>query len=384
MGISMDQSTARGRAAESLLFADLPSAAVARALDCLEFREYATGDAIIAEATTASSPAESGLYLLVDGELSASRAIPDGRRETLSTMYPGEFFGELAAMGESTRSATVIAVHNSAVARLPDDATRRLIADAPEVLRTIATTIATRLRRADEARINALINEAKLAVLGRTAAMLVHDLRNPIGVVKNAAQLIEEGVGDPATWARRSRGAAEFMLGMVQDLMDFAKGDRVCAQDSFELHDLLADVEAFGLQPIEEAHTVRVTRELCENTQMCGDRRALCRALLNIVKNGAEAMPQGGELQFRTASAGSSVMFQITDTGPGISEAALGKLFEPFSTFGKRGGTGLGMALTKSAVDAHRGSIEVRTSAGHGTTFIVSIPLPVPPPTSPG
>lgn len=375
MGI--DLSAAKPRAAESLLFAHLPSGAVAQALECLEFREYAAGHAIIVEANAAAATAESGMYLLVDGELSASRAIPDGRRETLSTMYPGEFFGELAAMGEGTRSATVIAVRDSVVARLPDDATRRLMADAPEVLRTIATTIAARLRRADEARIKALINETELSVIGRTAAMLVHDLRNPIGVVKHAAQLIEEGVGDPAEMARRSRRAAEFMLGMVQDLMDFAKGDRVCARDPFELHDLLADVEAFGLQPIDEARTVRVTRELCENTQMVGDRRALSRALLNIIKNAAEAMPTGGELHFRAWNAGSSVMFQITDTGPGISEAALATLFDPFSTFGKRGGTGLGMALTKSAVDAHDGSIEVLPSP-RGTTFIVSIPLPAP------
>jgi signal transduction histidine kinase len=349
---------------------------VARALDCLVFRECAAGDAIIKETTSAQDNSESGMYLLVEGELSASRAIPDGRRETLSTMHPGEFFGELAAMAEGKRSATVIAVRPSVVGQLPEDATRRLISEAPEVLRTIATTIAARLRRADEARVNALINEAKLAVIGRTAAMLVHDLRNPIGVVKNAAQLIEEGVGDPTELARRSRSAAEFMLGMVQDLMDFAKGGRVGAQEAFELRDLLADVEAFGLEPIEQPGKVRVTREQCENTHMRGDRRALARALLNIIKNAGEAMTAGGELHFRVVQTGDAVTFHITDTGPGIPESMLGTLFEPFSTFGKRGGTGLGMALAKSAVDAHGGNIEVITAHQQGTTFVVTIPLP--------
>jgi signal transduction histidine kinase len=371
----LDPSAAKARAAENLLFAHLPPGVVARALDCLEFRECAAGDAIIKETTSVDGKVDSAMYLVVDGELSASRAIPDGRRETLSTMYPGEFFGELAAMTEGKRTATVVAVRASVVGQLPEDATRRLIAEAPEVLRTIATTIATRLRRADEARVNALINEAKLSVIGRTAAMLVHDLRNPIGVVKNAAQLIEEGVGDPAQLARRSRSAAEFMLGMVQDLMDFAKGGRVGTQEAFELRELLADVEAFGLEPIEQPGKVRVTRDTCENTHMRGDRRALARALLNIIKNAGEAMSDGGELYFRVAQTADSVTFHITDTGPGIPEAMLATLFEPFSTFGKRGGTGLGMALAKSAVDAHGGTIEVVTAHQRGTTFAVSIPL---------
>ncbi len=375
--MTIDRAAAEARAAQNQLFANLAPQPTAHAIASLEFREYGAGEAIITEASDAAQAAEGGMYILVDGELSATREIPDGRRETLSTMRAGEFFGELAATDEGTRSATVRAVKPSLVAHLPADATRRLFAEAPEVMRAIAASIAARLRRADDARINALVNEAKLAVLGRTAAMLAHDLRGPIGVMKNAAALIEDRIGDPVDLAKRSRGAAEFMLGMVRDLMDFAKGDRIYANAPFELTDLLADVDAFALQPAEQSGTVRVHRALCENTHLRGDRRAICRALMNIVRNAAEAMPNGGEITFSVANTGSAVRFQISDTGQGIPDDALRTLFEPFATFGKRGGSGLGMALTKSAIDGHGGTIEVTTAAGAGTTFNVSIPLPM-------
>lgn len=204
--MDIDRAAAEARAAQSQLFAKLAPEAAARALSALTFRNYDVGEAIITEASNPTMAGDAGMYILVDGELSASREIPDGRLEMLSTMHAGEFFGELAATDAGARSATVRAVKPSLVAHLPAPAARRLIADAPEVMRLIAASIAARLRRADDARINALVNEAKLALLGRTAAMLAHDLRAPIGIVKNAAQLIEERVG-ATPWPGRNSAA---------------------------------------------------------------------------------------------------------------------------------------------------------------------------------
>lgn len=370
-----DLSGALAFVAQSRLLENVPPEVVARTLAHVELLEFTPGAHVIVEASPKMSAEDSGLYVLVAGQLLASRALRDGRTERLSTIGPGEFFGELARADDGLRSATVTAMTPSVVARIPGPTTARLIAEAPIVMRTIAASIARRLRAADEARLEARLNEERLSSIGRAAAMLVHDLRNPLGVVKNASECIERGVGEPEKMAQASRKAAAFMLAMVQDLLDFAKGDRVYARDAFNLRDIVDEIEAFGLGPLEAAGVVTVTRRLFANAELIGDQRALIRALLNIIKNAGEAMPAGGTLSILTETSNGTLRIVVSDTGPGIPDHILVGLFEPFSSHGKAGGTGLGMAMTKAAIDGHGGTISVSTREGEGTTFTVVLPL---------
>jgi signal transduction histidine kinase len=104
------------------------------------------------------------------------------------------------------------------------------------------------------------------------------------------------------------------------------------------------------------------------------DMDLIKQALLNIFINAQQAMPDGGELMIRTSMDEDSALIDITDTGPGISEADRQKMFEvSFST--KQGGSGLGLLTTKRIIQAHQGSIEVQTTPGRGTNFRISLPL---------
>jgi signal transduction histidine kinase len=98
------------------------------------------------------------------------------------------------------------------------------------------------------------------------------------------------------------------------------------------------------------------------------------RMLLNLVKNAIEAMPNGGILRIAVRRQGSVAVFRVSDTGCGIEPDLQAKIFEPFVTFGKSKGTGLGMAIVKSVVEAHGGTIFVHSEVGVGTSIEISIP----------
>ncbi len=100
------------------------------------------------------------------------------------------------------------------------------------------------------------------------------------------------------------------------------------------------------------------------------------RVLCNLIKNAREAMPNGGIITLTSELLENQVILRISDTGTGIPAEIIGKLFEPFVTHGKSHGTGLGMAIAKSVVTAHQGTIAVSSVPGNGTTVEIRLPVP--------
>jgi signal transduction histidine kinase len=365
----------------SSLLQFVPPEVVQRVLANLELLEFAAGEQVIAESVVAPGAVHSELYVVVEGNFAVTRALSAARAERLSTMGPGDFFGELPLVDDGPRSATVTALMRGLVARIPGPVVDRLVAEAPVVMRTIAATIARRLRAADEARVSARLNEERLSLIGKTAAMLVHDLRNPIGAVIGFADLIRDGVGNAPNYATRIKRAATFMADMVDDLLAYAKGGHRYAAAPVTLREIIDDVEEFGLAPLERTGRVLVRRSVLGEGTITGDRRAISRALLNIIKNAVEAMGSKGTLDFEVTIDLNVVRFRVRDTGPGIPPELLPMLFEPFSTHGKKGGTGLGLAMTKAAIDAHGGDISI-TTGPEGTHFEIALTLSAGSPSS--
>jgi signal transduction histidine kinase len=129
----------------------------------------------------------------------------------------------------------------------------------------------------------------------------------------------------------------------------------------------------------DEVHLVREIE--CQSDVMV-DLGRFGRMLLNLVKNSVEAMPQGGVLRIAVRERGKEVVFRISDTGCGIEPELKAKIFEPFVTFGKSRGTGLGMAIVKSVVEAHAATISIQSEVRKGTTIEVAVPVaPGAPPT---
>ena len=228
----------------------------------------------------------------------------------------------------------------------------------------------------------------RLAALGEMAAGLAHEIRNPLGAIKAAAQFLEEppsGEGEEVT----SQG--EFLDIIVEEVdrlnrvvssfLDYARpaaGDARPTDVNSALHRTMqllaaecqaADV-AWSLSPAPEPPLVSI------------DVEQLRQVLINLVMNAVQAMESGGELLIETSHAMREDVFgvarpwveiRVSDTGPGIPKAILHNLFVPFVTTKDRG-TGLGLAVSQRIVAAAGGHIDVRTDAGVGATFVVHLP----------
>lgn len=315
------------------------------------------------------------LYLVLGGRIWLGRG--EERRVTFAMAGPGDFFGEMSYFAPAPRSARAQAVTPARVARLDRAAIERALELAPALFtRNAMSAFIQRVRASNDDRVREALRQERLQIVGRTAMGIVHDLKNPISVVRVAAACLEDGI-PLQDMPGRLRRAADSMTGMLDGLLAFTRGDAGLRVQPVSLRTLLLPLQEQALEAMER-RGVQVVRELDPELVVAADPGRLSRALLNIVKNAGEVMPEGGRLTLTVRREGSDVVFSIGDTGGGIPDEVLPTLFDAFVTQGKAGGTGLGMSITKSFVEAHGGSVEVRNVRGTGATFVIRVPQPGP------
>lgn len=236
-------------------------------------------------------------------------------------------------------------------------------------------SVVERLRGINSHFIAELMRSERLALVGTMANSIIHDLKNPITVVRSCADLMEKKISDPAVadFTHVIKRAVENMMDMTQEMLDFARGKSSLQLERHSVNEVMNELDAqmHGLVP-EEIHVMRETT--CSADIMI-DVGRFARMLLNLVKNSVEAMPQGGILRLAVRKHGREIIFRVSDTGCGIDPELQARIFEPFVTFGKSKGTGLGMAIVKSVVEAHGGNIILHSELGMGTTLEVGLPI---------
>lgn len=219
-----------------------------------------------------------------------------------------------------------------------------------------------------------LVRQERLAAIGQLASTIGHELRNPLGVISNAVYLLRSDFGpEPAEPAKRHLATAEREISaatvIVSDLLEFAR-ERTPVRADVDIAALVDEVLSVLPPPTGTTARADVPRDgLTVNV----DRDMLRQVLLNLVGNAYQAMPEGGELVVRVTERDGAVRVAVTDTGTGMDEDTRARLFEPFFTTKARG-VGLGLAVSKRIVEAHRGTIDVESVPGRGTTFTIGIP----------
>ncbi|RMH44515.1 MAG: GAF domain-containing protein [Deltaproteobacteria bacterium] len=229
----------------------------------------------------------------------------------------------------------------------------------------------------------------RLADIGQMAAGLAHEIRNPLGAIKGAAQLL---VGPDGAPIKSQQDISEFLDIIIQEtdrlnkvvtqFLDYARPARGETSDHVQVD--LNEVVRKTVQLLEasdDAANVEITVKLDDLLPpVAGDPEQLRQVFLNLGLNALQAMPDGGHLEIittrRRRSAlgyGSFAEVRFRDTGPGIPRDKRKNLFIPFYTT-KQKGTGLGLAISQRIVTQHNGTIEVRSREGHGATFSVFLP----------
>ncbi|MGH9002387.1 MAG: sensor histidine kinase, partial [Acidimicrobiia bacterium] len=223
-----------------------------------------------------------------------------------------------------------------------------------------------------------LVAQERLAAIGQLASAMGHELRNPLGVLSNVVYLLATKLGREDVWLDRQLRTAEREVGaatlIVSDLLEFAR-PREPIFGEVDLPTLVDEVLSVAPAPTG----VRLARRWPEDLPaLRADRDQLRQVLLNLVTNAYDAMADGGLLALEAQHQGESVVLTVGDTGTGIDPQTRARLFEPFFTT-KAKGIGLGLAVTHRIVEAHGGSIDVRSQAGSGAAFHLSLPAAVVP-----
>jgi signal transduction histidine kinase len=236
-----------------------------------------------------------------------------------------------------------------------------------------------------------LIDSERMAALGAMAGMLAHDFRAPMTVIRGYAETLEAGGLDAEEVQRRAGiivQSIDRLERMTMETLDFARARGRLARravDAAELVDLLCADLAELLPTLELVLDLRVPR----GTPALVDIDKLRRVSANIAANACDAMGGAGRLHVRgelvegvgTGAGKPSLELVLADEGPGVPDEIRDTLFDPFVTLGKRGGTGLGLAVARRFVEDHGGTLELLPrDGGPGARFRIVLPLQPPGP----
>jgi two-component system sensor histidine kinase HydH len=210
----------------------------------------------------------------------------------------------------------------------------------------------------------------KLAAVGRLAAGVAHEVRNPLSSMRGLARFLARDMDEASREAEYLKvmvGEIDRINRVVTGLLDFARPPRP-KLSSVDINDLVR--HTLGLVTDDARHQgVDIHEELSENSLTAlADRDQAIQAVLNVLLNGIEAMPDGGLLKVRTYTDSGQAVISIEDTGPGVEPKDRSRLFDPFYST-KKSGTGLGLALVARIMEAHHGRVVVGGQAGQGSVF---------------
>jgi signal transduction histidine kinase len=242
----------------------------------------------------------------------------------------------------------------------------------------------------------------RMAAIGRLTSGVGHEVKNPINAIVVHLELLKAKLADPAGPALRHLEIIEVEIHrldrVVQTLVDFSRPVELQLREQ-DLRDVIADVLALAAEELSTRNVTLVSSMPDEPLIANVDADLLKQAALNVIQNGAQAMPEGGRLDVvlegdqkivavtdrpagsrsgdRAASTGwRSALLRITDQGPGIPNEIREKIFDLYFTT-KAGGSGIGLAMTYRILQLHHGSVDVQSEKDLGAEFRLRIPLAV-------
>jgi signal transduction histidine kinase len=220
------------------------------------------------------------------------------------------------------------------------------------------------LRRAD-----------RLSALGELSAGLAHEIRNPLGALEGAVQILQRPELPAETRHEFAQMAAKEvgrLKSLLTSFLDFARPQRP-RRAVMEMGLLLDSVAHLAAETARMA-SVDIKVEAQETAPIAVDAEQIKQVLLNLVLNAVQAMPQGGRVVLRARQQDRSVLLEVADEGRGIPAEHLDRIFDPFFTT-RANGTGLGLAIAHQIVYGHGGEISVRNNPDRGATFTLILPL---------
>lgn len=221
----------------------------------------------------------------------------------------------------------------------------------------------------------------QLAEIAELAGGFIHEIKNHVSTVNLNLQLLADDFADPQTPRERRakqriervRNQASKLVDVSNEFLRFVRTQELRAEPT-PLEDVIAEIVDF-FTPTADAANIHIAVYTAAGLPAVPlDRELFKQALLNLILNAEQAMPEGGQIVLQTRAEGEWACLDVIDSGTGIDPDTMKKLFRPFHTT-KPGGTGLGLPLTRKIVRAHGGDIEVQSEPGRGTKFTIRLPM---------
>lgn len=233
----------------------------------------------------------------------------------------------------------------------------------------IASTVAARRYRREQEKAQ------RLATIGQMLSGVLHDLKNPIAVVSGNVQLMvrADERSKREEYAQTIKRQFEHLNQMTRELLVFARGDSDINLEEVDLDRFIGEVFEL-LEPEFDDKDVSLEVVLDYEGTLEIDPGKMKRAILNLARNAADAMDEGGVFGIRIYEEDGEIVMAFSDTGGGIPVSVRATLFDTFVTEGKEHGTGLGLAIVDKIVDEHGARIDFETKLGEGTTFYIRFP----------
>ncbi|HUK50220.1 MAG TPA: ATP-binding protein, partial [Terriglobales bacterium] len=217
-----------------------------------------------------------------------------------------------------------------------------------------------------------LLKAERMATIGETAAMVAHDLRNPLQGITSAVYVLKNNslTADQENEMFQIIGSSvEYAEAIVRDLMDYSREIHLARAESQP-----REIIQSALEAVKVPSNVEVRDLSQEQPAISVDPDRMKRVFINLIENAVDATPQGGTLTIQTTELNGHMEIKVSDTGTGMPKKIMENLWIPMQTT-KSKGMGLGLPIVKRIIDAHSGEITVNSRQGEGTTFIIRLPI---------
>ena len=221
-----------------------------------------------------------------------------------------------------------------------------------------------------------LIRQERIATIGRLSTSIVHDLRNPLAAIYGGAEMLvdrELSSDQVRRLAKNIYRSSRTIQELLQDLAGVA-GGKTQAFEPCRLRDIVLAANQACVGNAEQ-QTVQVEIDIDETDELPLQRFRIERVFLNLISNAMEAMPSGGKLRIAARREANFEVIRVHDNGPGISPKIRDSLFQPFVSFGKSNGLGLGLSFSRQTLLDHGGDLFLDASVAQGACFVLKLPV---------
>ncbi|HZL44930.1 MAG TPA: ATP-binding protein [Opitutaceae bacterium] len=320
------------------------------------------------------------VHLMLSGRVEILKHSSGGHFHTLAYASEGDYFGELGVLDGSGRSARAVTQTEVHAAVLPCRVVLAVLRQCPwETTMGLFRHVIANLREINSRYVQEVIRKERITLIGEMANSFLHDFRSPVTSIQLALGAITKRSDDEPT--RRACDTISHQLrrmsSLVEDVLQYARGNSTLDRRRVPLRNLFKHLLYLNAETLRHAGiTARV--RAAGGLVAAIDHDRMIRVLQNLLSNAIEALGTDpkGLIVLAARRRRDGCELTVRDNGPGIPKVIWSALFQPFTSHGKPGGTGLGVAIAKGIVEAHGGEITFESKKGAGTTFRIRLPLP--------